>query len=58
MRKQKQLDFFLRIDDTDTERSEEKYVNSIIDDLRWLGISFSKIIRQSDRLKLYKDVFE
>ena len=54
----KQLDFFLRIDDTDTERSEEKYVNSIIDDLRWLGINFSKVIKQSDRLKLYKDVFE
>ena len=53
-----QLDFFLRIDDTDTERSEEKYVNSIIDDLRWLGINFSKVIKQSDRLKLYKDVFE
>ena len=42
----KQLDFFLRIDDTDTERSEEKYVNSIIDDLRWLGINFSKVIKQ------------
>ena len=33
-------------------------LNSIIDDLRWLGINFSKVIKQSDRLKLYKDVFE
>ena len=40
--KNNQLDFFLRIDDTDTERSEEKFVNSIIDDLKWLGITFSK----------------
>ena len=56
--KNNQLDFFLRIDDTDTERSEEKFVNSIIDDLKWLGITFSKIIRQSERKKLYKDIFE
>ena len=56
--KNNQLDFFLRIDDTDTERSEEKFVNSIIDDLKWLGISFSKIVRQSERKKLYNDIFE
>mgnify|MGYP006217923737 FL=1 len=56
--KNNQLDFFLRIDDTDTERSEEKFVKSIIDDLKWLGISFSKIVRQSERKKLYNDIFE
>ena len=56
--KNNQLDFFLRIDDTDTERSEEKFVNSIIDDLKWLGITFSKIVRQSERKKLYNDIFE
>ena len=56
--KNNQLDFFLRIDDTDTERSEEKFVKSIIDDLKWLGITFSKIIRPSERKKLYKDIFE
>ena len=49
--------FFLRIDDTDSQRSDEKYVESIIDDLSWLGINFSKVTRQSDRLHIYNDVF-
>ncbi len=55
--KNKQLDFFLRIDDTDNERSDEKYVESIINDLSWLGIKYSKVIRQSERLGVYSDVF-
>ncbi|MBD22754.1 MAG: glutamate--tRNA ligase [Alphaproteobacteria bacterium] len=55
--KNKELDFFLRIDDTDSERSDEKYVESIIGDLSWLGINFSKVIRQSERLSVYNDVF-
>ena len=55
--KNKKLDFFLRIDDTDKERSDEKFVESIVDDLSWLGISFSKIIRQSNRLSIYEDIF-
>ena len=55
--KNKGLDFFLRIDDTDSERSDEKYVESILEDLSWLGIQFLKIVRQSDRLSVYKDVF-
>ena len=55
--KNKELDFFLRIDDTDSERSDEKYVESILEDLSWLGIQFLKIVRQSDRLSVYKDVF-
>ena len=37
--KSKNIDFFLRIDDTDKERSDEKYVKSIIEDLKWLGIN-------------------
>ena len=55
--KNKELDFFLRIDDTDSERSDEKYVESIINDLSWLGIKYSKVIRQSERLGVYNDVF-
>ena len=34
--------FMLRIDDTDTARSEERFVHSIINDLGWLGISLSE----------------
>ena len=55
---QKGLDFFLRIDDTDKERSDEKYVDAIKRDLSWLGIKFKKIVRQSERLESYKSVFE
>ena len=51
-------DFFLRIDDTDKERSSENYVEAIIEDLSWLGIKFSKIVRQSERGKSYRETFE
>ncbi len=44
---------FLRIDDTDLSRSSDKYKDSIIEDLNWLGISFDEIIYQSNRLDLY-----
>ena len=55
--KNNQLDFFLRIDDTDTERSEEKFVNSIIDDLKWLGITFSKIDKTIRKKKIVQRYF-
>lgn len=55
--KKNNIDFFLRIDDTDAERSRKEYVDSIIDDLGWLGINYIKIIRQSERMKKYKEVF-
>ena len=45
--------FILRIDDTDPERSKEEYVEAIKEDLTWLGLSWDKIERQSDRLGLY-----
>ncbi len=32
--------FFLRIEDTDKERSKEEYKNQIINSLKWIGISF------------------
>ena len=51
-------DFFLRIDDTDKERSSEKYTEAIIEDLSWLGIRFSKIVKQSEREKSYREIFE
>ncbi len=55
--KKNDLDFFLRIDDTDNTRSEEKFVDSIYKDLEWLGIKYSKVVRQSSRSEKYKDVF-
>ena len=32
------LNFFLRIDDTDQERSKKEFIDNIIEDLSWLGI--------------------
>ena len=55
--KKNNIDFFLRIDDTDIERSSEKYTNYIIDDLKWFNISFEKIYKQSSRKQKYKDAF-
>ncbi len=47
--------FILRIDDTDPERSKEEYVDGIKRDLEWLGLSWDRIERQSERLDLYHD---
>ena len=56
--KKNNFSFFLRIDDTDIERSEIKYTKAIKEDLKWLGLVPSKCIMQSDRIKIYKDVAE
>lgn len=45
--------FLLRIDDTDNERSNEKYVDAIKQDLQWLEIKWDELFRQSERLKNY-----
>ena len=55
--KKKELNFFLRIDDTDSERSKEEFVTAILEDLSWLGINFKNIIRQSNRKKSYQEAF-
>lgn len=48
--------FLLRIDDTDRERSEERFVDGIRRDLDWLGIGWDGEFRQSARLPLYEEV--
>lgn len=55
--KKNDIGFFLRIDDTDEERSKEEFIEYIVEDLKWLGIDYQKIIKQSDRRSKYKDVF-
>ena len=55
--KKNSLNFFLRIDDTDQERSKEEFVDSIIKDLNWLGIDYFDIIKQSKRKSKYNDAF-
>lgn len=45
----------LRIEDTDRERSVPVYEESILDDLRWLGIRWdAEPARQSEREKIYR----
>ena len=56
--KKNNLSFFLRIDDTDQERSRDEFIESIIEDLEWLGIGYKKIIRQSERKSKYKEIFD
>ncbi len=48
----------LRIDDTDTERSKEEYVDAIKVDLEWLGISWDMFARQSERIANYNAAIE
>ena len=50
--------FLLRIDDTDRERSREEFVDSIRDDLAWLGLEWDGEVRQSERFGLYEREFD
>ena len=61
--------FLLRIEDTDLERSETRYENLLIEDLRWLGLDWDEgpgdpgqpdlgpfgPYRQSERLAIYAE---
>ena len=43
----------LRIEDTDLKRSNKAFEDSIIIDLKWLGLDWDEFYRQSDRLNIY-----
>lgn len=46
--------FFLRIEDTDVQRSTDESIRQIVDALQWLGIDWDgDIVYQSKRLDLY-----
>ncbi len=47
--------FLLRIEDTDRQRSEQRFLDEILEDLRWLGIDWdAEPIFQSERFDLYR----
>lgn len=46
--------FLLRLDDTDVERVRDKYRDMIITDMNWLGLEYSSLTKQSDRLEKYE----
>ncbi len=49
-------EFMLRIDDTDTERSKDEYIEAIKKDLAWLGITYDRTFKQSERFARYEEV--
>ena len=48
--------FMLRLDDTDRTRSTDEFANAIRADLTWLGLTWDREARQSDRMARYEDV--
>ena len=65
--KQNNGEFILRIEDTDRERSELKWVPEIIDELKWLGIEWNEgpdiggpfgPYKQSQKTDVYKKYLE
>ncbi len=46
--------FILRLDDTDPERSKQEYADAIMEDLEWLGLTWDRVEKQSDRLARYQ----
>lgn len=48
--------FILRLDDTDRERSRQEYADALMQDLEWLGLTWDRLERQSDRLGRYAEV--
>ncbi|QCO56663.1 glutamate--tRNA ligase (plasmid) [Pseudorhodobacter turbinis] len=50
--------FILRLDDTDQERSKQEYVDGIMEDLEWLGLTWDRVERQSLRLERYREAAE
>ncbi|MHA6267328.1 glutamate--tRNA ligase [Aliiroseovarius sp. CAU 1755] len=47
--------FILRLDDTDPERSKQEYADAIKEDLEWLGLTWDRVEKQSDRLDRYEE---
>jgi glutamyl-tRNA synthetase len=50
--------FFLRIDDTDTERSKPEYEAAIVEDLAWLGLTHDLFARQMERADAHQAAAE
>src|SRR5271170_6719726 len=57
--KHHQGQFLLRIEDTDLERSEEKYTKDILASMKWMGLTWDEEpIFQSTRLGVYREKAE
>ena len=57
--RQNQGKFLLRIEDTDLERSEDRFTQDILRSMQWLGLSWDEdLIFQSKRLDVYREQAE
>jgi glutamyl-tRNA synthetase len=51
--------FILRIEDTDKVRSEQRFLEEIMDSMKWLGMEWDETpIKQSDRFGVYREAAE
>lgn len=50
--------FLLRLDDTDLQRSEQRFEKAIIEDLAWLGLNNDLYFKQSDRFDRYYELMQ
>lgn len=50
--------FLFRLDDTDEERSTQEFADAIAADLTWLGLTWDRFARESDRYPRYDEVAE
>ncbi|PTQ66982.1 glutamate--tRNA ligase [Celeribacter persicus] len=47
--------FILRLDDTDQVRSTQEYADGVLEDLEWLGFTWDRFEKQSERLGRYEE---
>lgn len=52
--RQNQGKFILRIEDTDRERSRQEFEKDILESLKWLGLAWDELYRQSERTEIYE----
>src|SRR5512136_3026266 len=48
--------YILRIEDTDPKRVDPEAYDTVVEDIRWLGLGITETVFQSDRLPLYYDL--
>lgn len=46
--------FILRIEDTDSERSKDEYLDEILRSMNWLGLNWDEFYKQSERFDIYR----
>lgn len=51
-------EFMLRMDDTDLERSEDRFEQAIAEDLAWLGLAHTVFAKQSERFDRYHEMMQ